>query len=171
MANEHDMDARLSRAGRSRRERMRGELLREFKEVHRRRTRRRRVLVASILMVLLSGIWFVQYRSFSPSSTAPQQVHESPELEKTIDEHADVDPAPRIVRIDHSRPLRTEMIPAETSVVDRYRVDEHALRHVAFLSDEELVRALAAMGEPMSIVRLPDRVLLVKSRSREVKGD
>lgn len=171
MANEHDRDLRLSQAGRDRRERMRDELLREFKEVHHRRTRRRRVLMASILMLLLSGIWFVQYRSFSPSSTAPQRVHESPKLEKTIDEHADVEPASRVVRVDRSRPLRTEMITADAPVLDQYRVDERSLRHVTYLSDEELVQAFAAMGEPMSLVRLHDRVLLVRTRSRETTAN
>jgi hypothetical protein len=189
MANERERDrdgefgATLSNAGRQRRDRMHGELLSEMRRVHRVRRWRRNALACSVLVTVVGGFGIMRFGAPAtpPSESLPQIAQtplESHAPTKPRDESADhpdsqdeSTPEPvRTLYVDSSLPLGTTPVVTDVAIVSRYRVDaDTLLRLVTYLTDEQLVRELAAIGEPTSVIRLPDRVLLVRAEPREAK--
>lgn len=167
MANERDIDTTLTSAGRVRRERMRDELLIEMRSLHHRRTRRRHTLAASLIAVLIGSAWLMYRTPHQPPAGSQQQLaHEPPEQAVSI-EQTDASPEFRVEFVDATAPSRTVRIETDATILDRYRLRDEPLRFVTHLTDEQLVRELAAIGEPASIVHLPDRTFLVRTEPNE----
>lgn len=170
MTNERDIDTTLSEPGRERRERMRGDLISEMRRVHHGRRRRRNMLATSLIVLLVGGLWLVRIAPpHAPPGTAPQIV-QSPQDEPQPTAITEMTADIRIKRVDVSAPSEVTRIETDETILDRYRASDVPLRHVTQLSDEQLVRELAAIGEPASVIRLPDRVLLVRSKPRDSRS-
>lgn len=166
MANERDIEMAASEFGRMRRARMRDELLAELLRVRRSRRRRRRALAASFIVLIVGGLWLMHVAPHrSPSGTSPQVVQAPSKTERHRDDTA-AKTQRRVTVVTGSVPLRVTRIECDETILDRYRASEAPLRHVTPLTDEQLVRELAAIGEPASVIRLSDRVLLVRAEPR-----
>jgi hypothetical protein len=155
MINDRDNGVGLSEAGRSRRHQMRDELIGKMRHIHRARKRRRTSLAATLVIALIGGLWFVR---IAPQSVP--QPHTPTLVEQTAEDESITRQPIRITRIERSAPNLTHQIETDSNILDRYRIREVPSR-VTYLTDEQLVRELAAIGEPASVVRLGDTVLLM----------
>jgi hypothetical protein len=167
IVNEHDDKVTLSEAGRRRIDQMRNELLAELQRVHRRRRQRRSIAAVLLLTLIVGGWWMMQFPQPTAPILAPPQLVQSPAESPAKQPVPDAIEPIRTVIVPTSEPSRIERLETDAMILDRYRTHDLPLTHVTYLSDEELVRELAAIGEPASIVRLPDRVLLVRAPSSE----
>jgi len=178
MTSQDDRPIDLSKSARSRRTRMRDELLGEVRRIRRARRQRRHAVMLTAIGALFVGGLFLLRPAPPGSSPSPPKSMRAEESSGPVEPHQPQRvsapdrgerPEIHIERIDDASPRLTRRIETDEAILDRYRFNP-SLTRVTYLSDAELVRELAAIGEPASVVRLPDRVLLVRADPRDRKA-
>jgi hypothetical protein len=154
-----DGPARLSPAGQARRTAMRALLEREVSRQRTRRTYARRGLAAAALSL---GILVLAER-LEPWKQAPVVVIETPPME-TLPPPEPVAP-PLEGRLQS---IRFEVVRAKPDLEERWRVRGKP-SDVKVLSDDDLLRELAAADMPSGLIRVPEGYILTADLTRPAR--
>lgn len=154
----------LREAGRRRRDAALNDLLGYMNSVHRARRLRRRSAATALLLALGAGILFLALPTKRSDHTiAPIAIDDAPMDSSDLAE-VDSPSAPEPLRIDGPEPVNIVVVRSDPSIVERYRADVTEYTHIRVhhLSDEELLRELAAMGRPTGMISMGGKTWLTE---------
>lgn len=162
----------LSAAGEARR----AEILRAAHGALRGRRRRRAAaravaVAAPVVAVVAAAAWLSLGRAGGGGGTAAPEVAGGAAVETPVNTAGagtvpEV-PATFIVRVPTARPARIVEVPTITGLADRLGDAGSARAPIDYLTDDELLEALRAMGRPTGLIRTQGRVVL----TARVTGD
>ncbi len=161
MSDDAKQAGNLSEAGMQRRTRMLDELIEEVRSQRQKRRRRRRMGAISLGLVLITTVAAVLW----PRQTFPP--HSPPHAQQSV-----VAPEPTLEHLEEPHPTaspRVIIVRTDPEILHRYAAPT-TLRYVQFLSDEELLAALAQMDRPAGLVRVGEVAWLTQRGDDRERG-